>query len=219
MLTLEAVEFRYPEAPYAYHFSMQVQPGEIACVSGRSGSGKSTLLDLIAGFLTPISGEIVFADQKLTHLPPDKRPVSIVFQRNNLFEHRNALDNVVVGIDSRVPKKGPAVERARQILSEVGLANFEQTRVSDLSGGQQQRVAIARAIVRQSRIILLDEPFSALDQQTRSEMLSSVRLLASDQNRAIIMVTHDLRDCRAVANSHYVVEEGQLRLHNTADPN
>jgi len=212
MLTLDSVKFQYQRNSPSYHFSMQVDAGRISCVSGRSGSGKSTLLDLIAGFQRPTSGNILWSEQNLTSLPPDKRPVTTVFQRNNLFEHRNAVDNVVVGINPSVPKRGDEVDRALAVLDSVGLREFANTRVSKLSGGQQQRVAIARAILRQSKIILLDEPFNGLDQLTHQDMLSLVQQLATTERCAIVLVTHDLRDCEAVADTHYVLEDGQLRV-------
>lgn len=190
---------------------MTVAAGEITCISGRSGSGKSTLLDLIAGFLKPSHGALWWSDNNFTSLAPDKRPVTTVFQNDNLFEHRNAVDNVVVGINPKVPRRGDDVERAKKALASVGLKSFYCTRVSQLSGGQQQRVAIARSILRDSKVILLDEPFSALDQTTRSEMLTLIRQLATDKARAVIMVTHDLRDCEAIGDSHYVIENGQLQ--------
>ncbi len=212
MLKLDSVQFQYSVDSERYDFSMHIDAGTIACVSGRSGSGKSTLLDLIAGFLIPTKGALYWADQNFTSLAPDERPVTTVFQNNNLFEHRNAIDNVVVGINPKIPKHGKDVERAKEALEAVELSDYAHTRVSQLSGGQQQRVAIARAILRQSRVILLDEPFSALDQQTRHSMLALVRHLATEQQRAILMVTHDLRDCEAIADSHYVIETGQLHL-------
>jgi len=212
MLTLDSVEFQYPGDSNRYHFSLQVETASISCISGRSGSGKSTLLDLIAGFQTPASGNIYWADQNLTTLPPDKRPVTTVFQRNNLFEHRNAIDNVVVGINPDIPKRGEEVDRAQQALESVGLKEFSNKKVSLLSGGQQQRVAIARAILRQSKIIMLDEPFSALDQQTRQDMLLLVQQLATVEQCAIVLVTHDLRDCESVADKHYDLRDRQLHL-------
>lgn len=210
MLRLDSVRFQYNSEDTPYEFSLTVNAGEITCISGRSGSGKSTLLDLIAGFLQPSKGALWWCDNNFTALPPDKRPVTTVFQHNNLFEHRNAIDNVVVGINPKVPKRGEDVERAKAALASVGLENFCDTRVTQLSGGQQQRVAIARAILRDSKVILLDEPFSALDSQTRSEMLNLISKLATDKQRAIIMVTHDLRDCEAIADSHYAIENGTL---------
>ena len=210
MLRIDSVRFRYKNSDTLYNFSLQVAAGEITCISGRSGSGKSTLLDLIAGFLAPLDGALLWKDKPFTHLPPNQRPVTTVFQHHTLFEHRSALDNVVVGVNPKLPKQGPDVALATAALNRVGLADYINTRVDLLSGGQQQRVAIARAVLRDTGVILLDEPFSALDQETRSEMLELVSTLATEKARAVIMVTHDLRDCEAIADSHHVVENGLL---------
>lgn len=213
MLHLDSVKFQYNRESTLYDFSLSLMPAQVIGISGVSGSGKSTLLDLIAGFLTPVSGSIWWGDHEITHRAPHLRPVTTVFQKHNLFEHRSAVDNVVVGINSRVPKKGPDVELAHAALQEVGLADFTHVRVDKLSGGQQQRVAIARAMIRESKVILLDEPFSALDQDTRQSMLSLVRTLANDKQCAILMVTHDLRDCNAIADKVFVTEDGTLKKH------
>ncbi len=211
MLHLDAVCFQHTPDTDPYRFNLSVARGTITAISGRSGSGKSTLLDLIAGFLLPSSGHLYWHDQEITALAPDKRPVTTVFQKNNLFEHRNTVDNVVVGIDPSVPSAGPAVARAREILASVGLSKFEKQRVSNLSGGQQQRVALARALIRASGVILLDEPFSALDTETRSHMLSLVRQIADQSSRAIIMVTHDINDSKAIADEHFHLAHGELQ--------
>jgi len=213
MLQLNSVKFQYNRESTLYDFSLTIKPAQVIGISGVSGSGKSTLLDLVAGFLSPISGSIWWNDQEITHTPPHLRPVTTVFQKHNLFEHRSAIDNVVVGINPHVPKTGPDVERAHGALLEVGLADFAQVRVDKLSGGQQQRVAIARAMIRESKVILLDEPFSALDQDTRQSMLSLMRSLANDKQCAILMVTHDLRDCHAIADNVFVVEGATLKPH------
>lgn len=212
MLRLDDIHFRYNAGSEKYRFNLTVEKGVIAAISGRSGSGKSTLLDLVAGFLEPTAGHIYWAETDITSFPPDKRPVTTLFQKNNLFEHRNALDNVVVGVDPKIPATGVSVDRARAALASVGLADYTQQRVSTLSGGQQQRVAIARALVRPAPLILLDEPFSALDLDTRNEMLALVRQIANNEDRCILMVTHDISDCNAIADVHYSVESGVLEL-------
>jgi len=186
----------------------------IALIILASGSGKSTLLDLIAGFLSPASGEILWQNQNITYLEPHARPVTTVFQKHNLFEHRCAIDNVVVGINPHVPKTGADVERAQRALQDVGLGEFTHTRVDKLSGGQQQRVAIARAMIRDSKIVLLDEPFSALDQDTRQSMLSLVRTLANNTQCVVIMVTHDLRDCHAIADKIFETADATLKPYS-----
>lgn len=210
MLTIDNLTFRYDKKSALYQFSLAAEKSTITAISGRSGSGKSTLLDLIAGFLLPASGTLYWENNDISRLPADKRPVTTLFQHNNLFEHRTALDNVVVGINPAIPASGDDVNSAKQVLDSVGLGEYTMQRVSKLSGGQRQRVAIARALIRKRGIVLLDEPLSALDQQTRLETLPLIRDLADQQQYAVIMVTHDLADSEAIADHHYEVAEGRL---------
>lgn len=211
MLQLDKLTFQYSENAARYNFSLTAEKAKVIAISGRSGSGKSTLLDLIAGFLAPLSGSLYWEQKNITSLAPDQRPVTTLFQKNNLFEHRNAIDNVVVGINPAIPRKGPDTDKAKKALDAVGLGNHYLQRVNSLSGGQRQRVAIARALIRQRGIVLLDEPLSALDTQTRDEMLSLIKALAEHQHYTVIMVTHDHRDSDAIADDHYEVIDGSLR--------
>jgi thiamine transport system ATP-binding protein len=210
LLELDAVTFSYPKTQLIYTFDIQVSAGSVAAITGRSGCGKSTLLDLIAGFQQVNSGEILWQGRRLTDLPPSARPVTTVFQRNNLFEHRNAIDNVIVGINPKIPSRGEDVDTAVAALAAVGLEGFEKARAGQLSGGQQQRVAIARAIARKSPIVQFDEPFSALDQTTRDGMLSLVSNLANNHRCAVLMVTHSIADCEAIADKRYEMRDGAL---------
>ncbi|MEM7255802.1 MAG: ATP-binding cassette domain-containing protein [Pseudomonadota bacterium] len=212
MLLLDNLVFQYtPDTP-TYRFSLSLAAGDIATVHGLSGSGKSTLLDLIAGFLQPSSGELLWHRESFTGKRPKDRPVTFVFQRNNLFEHRSAIDNVLIGIDPTLKKHGQNYQQAVNALGTVGLSNHVNQRVSTLSGGQQQRVALARASLRNKGILLLDEPFSALDPSTRHDMLLLVQQLAAAQNNAVIMVTHDQRDADAIASHRYRIQQGELQL-------
>ncbi len=207
MLLIDQITFSYATDATPYCFSLTLERGKIATVHGQSGSGKSTLLDLIAGFLQPRSGELYWGNEAFTRKPPNLRPVTTIFQRNNLFEHRTALDNVVVGINPSLPKHGNEVDRAIDALKRVGLTDQIYQRAATLSGGQQQRVAIARVMLREQGIVLLDEPFSALDPQTRAEMLALIQTLAKEQQSTVVMVTHDQRDADAIADV-------QFQLHN-----
>ena len=210
MLLIDNIVFSYKANTDQYRFALELARGKIATVHGRSGSGKSTLLDLIAGFLQPQSGEMYWRSTAFTNQPPNRRPVTTIFQRNNLFEHRSALDNVVVGVDRSLPKQGEAVDRAIEALRFVGLEKQIYQRAITLSGGQQQRVAIARVMLRKHGIVLLDEPFSALDPQTRQDMLALIKALATEQQSAVIMVTHDQRDADAIADSQFLLHNGEL---------
>jgi thiamine transport system ATP-binding protein len=212
MLQLDKLAFRYTPQTPSYQFSLTVAAGHIATIHGKSGSGKSTLLDLIAGFLVARSGTLSWQGKSFLHLRPKDRPVTFVFQRNNLFEHRSAIENVLVGIDPTLPRRGSNYESARSALEQVGLGGHIMQRVSTLSGGQQQRVAIARASLRNKGIILLDEPFSALDPETRTDMLRLVQHIARHQQSALIMVTHDQRDADIIADHRYQLQDGELYL-------
>ena len=189
-----------------YNFSLEANRGEIVGIIGASGNGKSTLLDLISGFLEPLSGSIVFDNHEITKLPPEKRPITILFQNHNLFEHLSVEKNIMLGV------KNSQTKQIDKILQDVGLEGNQKKRASALSGGQQQRVALARALLRDKPILLLDEPFTGLDFQTREEMLKLVLNITKSKNICTIMVTHDLNDCEKIADKTYEVKDGKLTL-------
>src|SRR3569832_1575237 len=203
MLALEVVTFAYPVgAPY--HFSMTAEAGAITAIRGQSGAGKSTLFDLIAGFLTPASGAVRINDRDVTSLPPEQRPVSILFQSETLFEHLSATRNVALGL----PKHDAA--RVAAALAEVGLPSVGNQRASTLSGGQKQRVALARTLLRDRPVLLLDEPFSALDDAPRAATRTLVRDLTGKHKWATLLVTHHADDIAAIADRVYLLEGGRL---------
>jgi thiamine transport system ATP-binding protein len=203
VLALDAVRFSYTDAPM-YDFSMEALPGEITAIRGASGSGKSTLLDLVAGFLTPTSGTIRIAGETVIDVPPEQRPVSILFQSETLFEHLSAARNVALGL----PHADPA--RVAASLAELGLADVGKQRASTLSGGQKQRVALARTLLRDKPVLLLDEPFSALDDETRATTRTLVQSLTRKQKWATVLVTHHADDIAAIADRGYRLEGGRL---------
>jgi thiamine transport system ATP-binding protein len=206
MLALDDVRFAYPGTKLEYRFSMEAQAGEVTAIRGQSGSGKSTLLDLISGFQTPASGTVRIAGHDVTALPPETRPVSILFQSETLFDHLSAGRNVALGL----PKADPA--RIAAALAEVGLTGIEGQRASTLSGGQKQRVALARTLLRDRPALLLDEPFSALDDETRAATRALVLSLTQKHKWATVLVTHHADDIAAIAQSVYLLENGELRL-------
>ena len=189
---------------------MSVQAGEIVAILGQSGSGKSTLLDLIAGFLYASSGSIKWDENDLTHLPVEKRPMTILFQNHNLFEHLTVRKNILLGVSKVLKEATEDVHKVQSILKEVGLDPYEHTLASLLSGGQQQRVALARVLIRREPILLLDEPFTGLDQDTRIEMLDLVKKITIENNLHTIIVTHELQDAKRIANSVYRVQNHTL---------
>ena len=203
MLALEAVTFAYPRAA-TYRFSMTASAGTVTAVRGASGAGKSTLLDLIAGFLRPSAGRILVDGNDVTALPPERRPVSILFQSETLFEHLSAARNVALGTTDANPA------RVATALSEVGLPDIGRQRAGTLSGGQKQRVALARTLLRNRPVLLLDEPFSALDDETRAETRDLVRSLTQKNGWATVLVTHHADDIAALADRVYNLKDGVL---------
>lgn len=197
MLVLDAATFAYPGGT-PYVFTLTASRGEITAVEGRSGSGKSTLLDLVAGFLTPSAGHISLDGAPIDGLPPEQRPVSILFQSDTLFEHLTAAQNIALGVRGNVPAAG--IDAA---LAEVGLAGLGPRKASTLSGGQKQRVALARTLLRNTPVLLLDEPFSALDDDTRAEVRDLVSALTARHDWITILVTHHRNDIDSVAARVY----------------
>ncbi len=189
---------------------MEVKPQEVVAILGQSGSGKSTLLDIIAGFVEPSSGNISLDDKELTGLAVEKRPMTILFQSHNLFEHLSVQKNILLGVSKVLKDSIEEVEKVQAILKEVGLEAYEHILASQLSGGQQQRVALARVLIRREPILLLDEPFTGLDEKTRVEMLDLVKKITVKHNLHTIMVTHEIEDCERIANRIYKMKDHTL---------
>lgn len=210
MLEIRNVTFSYASPPISdddvLRFHLTVKEQSITVIEGPSGIGKSTLLHLIAGFLVPLSGDILWQGQSICGLLPAERPVSMLFQNDNLFPHLDVWTNIAIGLSSDIRNKYESRMLIEQSLSDLGIAGMEKRMIDTLSGGQQQRVALARALVR-SRILpsdessrrsllLLDEPFSALDPDTKAECLDQVRQMVARDGITALMVTHDPADVK-----------------------
>jgi thiamine transport system ATP-binding protein len=209
MLEAKRLTFTHPGATRHFDLSFVAQPGEITAVSGQSGAGKSTLLDLIAGFLEPDGGTLTLDGRDLLPLPPEQRPVSILFQSETLFEHLSAAANIDLGL----PRSTPRPKRAGLIaeaLKEVGLPGVTSQRAATLSGGEKQRVALARTLLRNRPVLLLDEPFSALDDETRATIRALVRALTERHGWITLLVSHHVDDVEALATRRYMLENGGL---------
>ena len=202
MLELKDVEFCY-EKGACYRYDLRLNAGEIVAVVGPSGSGKSTLFELICGFLTPSKGTIMIEEKSLLSLPIDKRPITILFQKHNLFEHLSVGKNILLG------REDASDEQIETILKEVGLEGFMKRPSTSLSGGQQQRVALARALLRKEPILLLDEPFTGLDAKSKERMLELVETITKRYNLHTVMITHDREDTR-IATSVCTMQDGVL---------
>ena len=208
MLKLTDVTWLYQHLPM--RFTLSVQQGERIAVLGPSGAGKSTLLNLIAGFLQPASGSIAIDNRDFTNAPPAKRPVSMLFQENNLFTHRTVRQNIALGMHPGLRLNDAQREKLEVIAAQMGIAEFIDRLPGELSGGQRQRVALARCLVREQPLLLLDEPFSALDPALRQEMLALVQDVCQRQQLTMLMVSHSIEDAARIAPRSVVVAEGRI---------
>lgn len=208
MLLLDRVTVALGEL--TFEFSLSVQPGETLAIIGKSGAGKSTLLNVISGFVPSRSGLLTWNGQSLTGMVPSQRPVTCLFQSDNLFAHLSVRKNIALGIDSGLSLTASQWDRVDGALLEVGLAGFGPRLPSALSGGEQQRVALARCLVRSQPVLLLDEPYSALDSETRHEMLDLTRKIASKQNLCTLLVSHNREDAELLNARVLMMSEGEL---------
>lgn len=208
-VVLDAVDFAWPGGQRML-FDLMVPAGEIVAVMGPSGSGKSTLLALIAGFERPGAGEIRIAGKDVSSLEPAMRPVSMVFQENNLFAHLDVAANVGLGRSPSLRLTAGDKADIGQALARVGLAGKERRLPRELSGGERQRVALARVLVRDRPVLLLDEAFASLGPALRDEMLDLVEELHASKGMTTIMVTHDPGDARRIASRTALLEAGRI---------
>ncbi|UDQ88272.1 ABC transporter ATP-binding protein [Xanthobacter autotrophicus] len=186
-------------------FNMSVDRGEFACVVGPTGCGKSTTLNLVTGLAKPSAGEVRVMGQPVNGIHKD---VGFVFQADALFPSRSVLDNVAAGPLYRGLPKAQAYEKARDWIARVGLARFESHYPHQLSGGMRKRVALAQTFINEPKILLMDEPFSALDVQTRTNMQDELLSLWSGSGASVVFVTHDLEEAVALADKVYVLTAG-----------
>lgn len=209
MLRADELTFAYQHTDQPYIFSLEANPAQVTAISGSSGSGKSTLLDLLAGFARPSAGSLTLDGLDLLAFPPETRPVSLLLQTDNLFDHLTAAENAALGLP-----KGLGREEGRakvlESLREVGLTDLADRPAAQMSGGQKQRVALARTLLRNREVLLLDEPFSALDDETRSNTRDLVGELTRRHGWHTILVSHHADDIAALASRHYRIVEKRL---------
>jgi len=210
LLSIKDLQYQYKNANDTYTYDLEVKPSEIVAILGQSGSGKSTLLDIVAGFIEPSFGSVKLDEKELLGLSVEKRPITILFQSHNLFEHLTVQKNILLGLNKALKDSIEEVEKVQAILKEVGLEAHEHKLASELSGGQQQRVALARVLIRREPILLLDEPFTGLDEATRLEMLDLVKKISIEHKLHTIMVTHEIEDCERIANYVYKMQNHTL---------
>ena len=187
---------------------LTVPTGTLCAIIGPSGGGKSTLLAAVAGFVTPVAGQVRVAGRGIDGLPPAERPVTILFQENNLFPHLTVAANVGLGLRPTLDLTAGERAAVAEALADVGLGGMGDRRPDALSGGQRQRAALARALLRDRPVLLLDEPFSGLGPGMRADMLALVQRLGPERGKAVLMVTHAPEEARAVASLTAFCDEG-----------
>ncbi|KAE9510821.1 thiamine ABC transporter ATP-binding protein ThiQ [Candidatus Liberibacter asiaticus] len=191
-------------------FDFQVNKAERIVILGPSGAGKSTLLSLMAGFKYPTRESIFLNGQNHTRSSPSKRPLSILFQENNLFSHLTVWQNIALGIAPNLRLDHYQHAQVKQMLEKVFLEDFFNRFPSQMSGGQRQRVALARCLIRQKPILLLDEPFAVFDPALRHEILGLLKQVCDERQLTLLMISHNLEDSMQIATRFIVIAGGQI---------
>ena len=204
----------YDDAPVVDRIDLVVEPGSLTALLGPSGCGKTTSLKIVAGLTVADAGDVLFDGQSVLHLPAEKRPVAMVFQKPLLFPHLSVGDNVGFGLRMRKVAKKERAERVGHALELVRLQDLAGRRVGEMSGGQEQRVALARALVTEPAVLLLDEPFSALDASLRVEVRDLVRGLQQKLGVTTLFVTHDQEEAVSLADHVALMINGRVVQHD-----
>ncbi len=207
MLRLDALELVYPDFRLTADWS--TGPDQIIAVVGPSGAGKSTLLMTVAGFLPPRSGRVLWQDRELTPLSPTQRPISILFQDQNLFPHLTLDQNLGLALSPELRLDKGQKAQVAAVLERLGLKGLGGRRPADLSGGQQGRAALGRVLLQNRPILLLDEPFAALGPALKTDLLNLVRDMAVEAKTLVLLVTHDPTDAQRYAAQTVLVADGK----------
>lgn len=215
-LNIQKISKTYGNNTVLNNISLQADQGQFITLLGPSGCGKSTLMRILAGLETPSSGTIEINHEDITTLPPQKRQMGMVFQHYALFPNMTALDNILFGLKMRKTDLTETYERAQKIIELVELKGREQHYPSQLSGGQKQRVALARSLIMNPRILLLDEPFSALDAKIRKNLRSQIRTIQRELNLTTLFVTHDQQEALAISDHIVLMYAGKIEQQGDA---
>ena len=220
-IRVESISKTFDTAAVLHDLSLDVRAGELIGLLGPSGSGKTTLLRIIAGLDRPDSGRIIFGADDATRLPVQQRAVGFVFQHYALFKHMSVADNIAYGLNARKrserPSKAEIAKRVSDLLDLIKLSNFGDRYPSQLSGGQRQRIALARALAVEPRVLLLDEPFGALDAQVRKDLRRWLREIHDRTGQTTIFVTHDQDEALELSDRVAVLDKGRLEQVGTPD--
>lgn len=215
-LVLKNIKKKYPS--FTLDVDLEVRQGEFLSIIGPSGSGKSTLLNIIAGLESPDSGKVLFADEDLTDVSVQKRGFSMVFQDYALFPSMNVEKNLSYAMRIRKMKRGEQKENIKALLCFVNLSGYEKRRIQTLSGGEAQRVALARALSSQPRVLLLDEPLSALDASLRRHLRDEIRRIHDERgNLTTIYVTHDREEAFSISDRIAIIRNGRIEMVDTCE--
>ena len=210
MISAKNVSKNYGDFAALDDVSIEVEEGSLTALLGPSGSGKSTLLRVISGLEVPDSGTVILGDEDVTNVPPQDRGVGFVFQHYAAFKHMTVRDNVAFGLTIRKRPKDEIDARVDELLNVVGLAGFQTRYPSQLSGGQRQRMALARALAVEPKVLLLDEPFGALDANVRAELRAWLRRLHDEVHVTTVLVTHDQEEAMELADSIVLLNHGKI---------
>ena len=216
-LSLKNISKKYKDKEILKNISFDIKEGELVCILGPSGCGKTTLLNIIGGFVSDFSGDVLLSDENINNIPPEKREIATVFQSYGLFTHKNVIDNVSYGLKLLKIDKNMREKRARDMLEKVGLAGYDKKKIKELSGGEQQRVAIARSMVLNPKLLLLDEPLSNLDVHLRDVMRKEIKRIQKQFGVTMIIVTHDQEDAFKLADRVIVINEGHIEQVGTPE--
>ena len=209
-LRIRGLSKHYGRTTALHEVDLDVDSGEFITLLGPSGSGKTTLLMILAGFVRPNGGSVMVGGEEIIVMPPHKRNVGMVFQNYALFPHMNVFENIAFPLRQRRVERKETAERVQKVLELVHLAGYGERRTDQLSGGQRQRVALARAIVFEPRILLMDEPLSALDKKLREQMQIEIRHLHQRLGMTTVYVTHDQREAITMSDRIAVMNQGRI---------
>lgn len=213
MLILNNIKKSYEGTDILKGISIDVKDGEIVSILGPSGSGKTTLLNIILGITDPSGGEIIFNEKDITKLSMEKRGFNIVFQDYALFPNLNAYNNIVYGLKNK--PNTSTKEEVQELIDLLDLRKHMDKNIENLSGGQKQRVALARTLVMKPKILLLDEPLSALDGVIKESIKERIKKIAKEFNLTIIIVTHDPEEALTISDKVLILNEGKVSQYST----
>ena len=215
IIDLKNISVSFDGEPILKDLNLYIRDKEFITFLGPSGCGKTTTLRVIAGFIEPDSGDVIFDNKRINDVPPHKRQVNTIFQRYALFPHLNVFENIAFGLRLKKAPKQEIEETVTAMLKLVNLKGFEKRNIQSLSGGQQQRVAIARALANKPRVLLLDEPLGALDLKLRKDMQNELKNIQQQMGITFIYVTHDQEEALSMSDTVVVMNNGVIQQIGT----